>query len=144
VGARLKAAIGLYALAATTSAAAQDVSLFRFTETPGPHAVGLKGVEQYDYSRTYRARIDESGKPYSWGGISNLFAAAQDDRIDALVSLDGSARYSPGLCKRAGDVHPERMTLPLLFFTEAEETREDQELDAVPLEETDGPNVLNA
>jgi len=40
---------------------------------------------------------------WSWGGVSSLFAAARDPRIDALVS---------GLVKSAGDIHPERMTLP--------------------------------
>jgi pimeloyl-ACP methyl ester carboxylesterase len=54
---------------------------------------------------------------WSWGGGSSLFAAARDPRIDALVSMDGSMRYYPGLVKMAGDVHPERMTIPLLFFT---------------------------
>jgi hypothetical protein len=37
---------------------------FRFTEKPGPDAVGLKVVEQYDFSRTYRPLIDELGKAY--------------------------------------------------------------------------------
>jgi hypothetical protein len=54
---------------------------------------------------------------FSWGGISNLFAAARDNRIDALVALDGSMRYFPGLVKQ-GDVHPEQMTIPLLFFAQ--------------------------
>ena len=54
---------------------------------------------------------------WSWGSGSSLFAAARDSRIDALVSLDGSFRIYKGLVKMAGDVHPERMTLPLLFFT---------------------------
>src|SRR5258708_31554913 len=48
---------------------------------------------------------------FSWGGISNLFAAARDNRIDALVALDGSMRYFPGLVKDSGYVHPEDMTL---------------------------------
>src|ERR1700691_190673 len=46
---------------------------------------------------------------WSWGGISSLFASARDPRIDALAELDGSMRYYPGLVKRSGDVHPERM-----------------------------------
>ena len=46
---------------------------------------------------------------FSWGGISNLFAAARDNRIDALVALDGSMRYYPGLVKTAGDVHPDQI-----------------------------------
>jgi dienelactone hydrolase len=55
---------------------------------------------------------------FSWGGISNLFAAARDNRIDALVALDGSMRYFPGLVKAATDVHPEQMAIPMLFFTQ--------------------------
>src|SRR5580698_5045684 len=54
---------------------------------------------------------------FSWGGISNLFAAARDNRIDALFALDGSMRYFPGLVK-AAEVHPEQMTIPMLFFTQ--------------------------
>lgn len=78
---------------------------------------------------------------FSWGGISNLFAAARDNRIDALVAWDGSMRYYPGLIKRAGDVHPEQMTIPLIFFTQGEFTIEDQER---YLKDMDAPNVLNA
>lgn len=36
--------------------------LFRFTEKPGSYAVGLKVVDQYDFSRTYRPRVDALGK----------------------------------------------------------------------------------
>ena len=53
---------------------------------------------------------------FSWGGIAGLFAAVRDNRIDALVALDGSMRYFPGVVKEAGDVHPEQMSIPLLFF----------------------------
>jgi hypothetical protein len=34
---------------------------------------------------------------FSWGGMSNLFAAARDSRIRAMVELDSSLRYFPGL-----------------------------------------------
>lgn len=62
---------------------------------------------------------------WSWGGLANLFAAARDPHISALVALDGSMRYYPGLIKAAGDVHPEQMRIPLLFFTEGEITLEE-------------------
>ena len=62
---------------------------------------------------------------WSWGGLANLFAAARDPHIDALVAFDGSMRYYPGLIKAAGDVHPEQMSIPLLFFTEGEITLEE-------------------
>jgi hypothetical protein len=51
-------------LVAPITASAQKLPLFQFTERPGPHQVGLKVVEQYDYSRTYRHPIDELGKVY--------------------------------------------------------------------------------
>ncbi len=54
---------------------------------------------------------------FSWGGISSLFAAARDSRIQVLAEMDGSIRYYPGLVAKAGDVHPEQLNVPLLFFT---------------------------
>jgi pimeloyl-ACP methyl ester carboxylesterase len=80
---------------------------------------------------------------WSWGGISSLFASARDPRIDALVEMDGSMRYYPGLVKRAGDVHPEQMTIPLLCFTR-NMSLEDLENDDAPPADKVGPNVLNA
>ena len=80
---------------------------------------------------------------FSWGGISNLFAAARDNRIDALVALDGSMRYYPGLVKDSGYVHPEEMTLPLLFFTQGAISMEEQAKDFTS-KDNEGPNVLNA
>ena len=81
---------------------------------------------------------------WSWGGISSLFAAARDPRIDALVEMDGSMRYYPGLVKMAGDVHPERMTIPLLFFMRADPSLEALAKDDAPAADKLGPNVLNA
>jgi tetratricopeptide (TPR) repeat protein len=80
---------------------------------------------------------------FSWGGISNLFAAARDNRIDALVALDGSMRYFPGLVKAAGDVHPEQMTIPMLFFTQGATSLEKRARHSLN-KDTDGPSVLNA
>jgi pimeloyl-ACP methyl ester carboxylesterase len=83
---------------------------------------------------------------WSWGGASSLFAAARDPRIDALVSMDGTMRYYPGLVKMAGDVHPERMTMPLLFFTRGDpNVLEDiDRYHEGPAAYNVGPNVLNA
>jgi hypothetical protein len=80
---------------------------------------------------------------WSWGGIASLFAAARDPRIDALVEIDDSMRYYPGLVQRAGDVHPGQISLPLLCFTR-NVSLEDLENDDVPPADKDGPNVLNA
>jgi hypothetical protein len=48
---------------AAAAAPPTDPPLFQFLEKPGPHAVGLKVVEQFDYSRTFRPTTDELGKP---------------------------------------------------------------------------------
>ncbi len=80
---------------------------------------------------------------FSWGGISNLFAAARDNRIDALVGLDGSMRYFPALVKQAGDVHPEQMTIPLLFFTQGEISLEASVVSRLATKDQ-LPSVLNA
>ncbi len=78
---------------------------------------------------------------FSWGGLSNVFAAARDNRITALVAMDGSLRYFPGLVKQATDVRPETMTLPLLYFKGATSLEGQARLE----EEfkSQGPNVLN-
>lgn len=81
---------------------------------------------------------------YSWGGMAALFAAALDKRIGALVSLDGSFRYSPGTVQEATDVHPDRMLIPLIVFSRAEETIESW--DSMHQSKSQGglaPNVLN-
>lgn len=46
-------------------ASAQTPAHFYFTGQPGPHGVGLKVVEQYDYSRTFHPPTDALGKPYA-------------------------------------------------------------------------------
>jgi pimeloyl-ACP methyl ester carboxylesterase len=76
---------------------------------------------------------------YSWGGLANLFAAARDNRIDALVALDGSMRYSANLVREA-KIDPQEMSIPLLYFAQGELTLED--IDRY-LSQNDGPNVLN-
>jgi dienelactone hydrolase len=81
---------------------------------------------------------------YSWGGMAALFASSRDKRIDALVSLDGSFRYSPETVQKAADIHPDRMTIPLLVFSRAEEPLENW--DAMRKDKNQcvtAPNVLN-
>jgi len=78
---------------------------------------------------------------FSWGGLSNLLAASRDSRIRVLVALDGSMRYYAGLAREAG-IHPDQMTIPLLFFTQGEISMENIERNHSAPEQT-GPNVLN-
>jgi hypothetical protein len=60
---------------------------------------------------------------FSWGGLADLFAASRDNRIKALVSLDGSERYFPGLVEASRTVHPDQMTIPLIYFEEGDRWR---------------------
>jgi dienelactone hydrolase len=62
---------------------------------------------------------------FSWGGISNVFAFMQDDRIKALVCLDGSIRYGTEFLKEAKHVSPRRLTVPLLFLAQTKFSLED-------------------
>lgn len=62
---------------------------------------------------------------YSWGGLANVLAAARDNRISALVSLDGSVRYFPELVRSAKYVSPERLTAPYLFVAARPNSIED-------------------
>jgi hypothetical protein len=80
---------------------------------------------------------------FSWGGLSGLFAAARDSRIGAVIALDGSQRYFPGLVQAAGDVHPEQMRIPLLYFAQRNYSMEVHDrYSSEPGRQ--GPNVLNA
>ena len=62
---------------------------------------------------------------FSWGGISNIFAAMQDERITALVCLDGSIRYWNKLLKEVDYVKPSRLTVPLLYLSQRSFTIEE-------------------
>ena len=57
---------------------------------------------------------------FSWGGLSNVVAAARDPRIKALVSLDGSldgySELVDGGKDAARNVTPARVAVPLLFL----------------------------
>ena len=81
---------------------------------------------------------------FSWGGISNLFAASRDNRIKALFALDGSMRYFPGLIKQSGYARPDHMGLPLLYFTQGPITLEEAEQMLNDPDRQSGHNTLNA
>jgi tetratricopeptide (TPR) repeat protein len=53
-------------------------------------------------------------------------------------------RYFPGLVKQAGDVHPEQMTIPLLYFAQGEITLEEQARYFTDTAKNEGPSVLNS
>ena len=81
---------------------------------------------------------------FSWGGLSSLFAASRDSRIQVLAEMDGSMRYYPALVAKAGSIHPEQLNVPLLFFTSNRENfiEDIEHWDATP-GDLIGHNVLN-
>jgi dienelactone hydrolase len=66
---------------------------------------------------------------FSWGGLSNVLAAARDDRIRALVSLDGSVRshtqFVDGGKDAARYATPARLAVPMLFVGRERESVEE-------------------
>lgn len=66
---------------------------------------------------------------FSWGGLANVVAAATDDRIKALVSLDGSVRSFPQLVDGGKAaipyVTPARLAVPMLFVGQRPRTVEE-------------------
>ncbi len=54
---------------------------------------------------------------YSWGGVANVFAAARDSRITALVGLEGGIRLVGKLVAAASYVTPENVTVPYLYVS---------------------------
>jgi tetratricopeptide (TPR) repeat protein len=80
---------------------------------------------------------------FSWGGLANVLAAARDDRIRALVSIDGSVRAYPkfvnGGAKAAHYVTPERLAIPMLYVA-----RRNSSLEEINNSGTDtGFNLMN-
>lgn len=55
---------------------------------------------------------------FSWGGMANVLAAAQDERIKALVCLDGSVRYAHAMIEKVPYLKPEQLRTPVLYLAQ--------------------------
>ena len=64
---------------------------------------------------------------FSWGGISNLFAAADQPVVRALVFLDGSIRYVPQLFDQSNLNSGARLSIPMLYFSQRTPPFRDQQ-----------------
>lgn len=108
----------------------------------GLHSPGmtwdLKGIEaqvaDIEFLISYLHSVPEADGAHiavagwSWGGMSNIFAAAQDWRVDAIVSLDGGFRYQSARMKEgvsAGLVDPNSFTVPTIYFSSKPYTLEE-------------------
>jgi dienelactone hydrolase len=56
---------------------------------------------------------------FSWGGLSNILAATKDERIKALVCLDGAVRYHNSIVVQAKYATPEKLKTPLLYLAQS-------------------------
>lgn len=74
-----------------------------------------------DYARSLpqadMSRVAAAG--FSWGGLSNVLAAAKDERIKALVCIDGAVRYYNSLIVQARYAVPENLKTPLLYLAQS-------------------------
>lgn len=74
-----------------------------------------------DFARTLpqadMARVAAAG--FSWGGLSNVLAAAKDERIKALVCIDGAVRYFNTIVSQAKYAQPAKLRTPLLFLAQS-------------------------
>ena len=52
-------------LGSLSSASAEDYAAVKFLEKPGPHAVGVRVVEQYDHTRQFGLSVDGNKGPSS-------------------------------------------------------------------------------
>lgn len=55
---------------------------------------------------------------FSFGGMANVLAAAQDARIKALVCLDGTVRYRHAMLSQVSYLKPEQLRTPLLYLAQ--------------------------
>lgn len=73
-----------------------------------------------DHARTLpqadMTRVAVAG--FSWGGLSNVLAAAKDERFKALVCMDGAVRYFNSIVTQAKYAVPEKLRTPLLFLAQ--------------------------
>ncbi len=126
---------GLCLLAASTAEAAEGAGSLDLQLVPGPHAVGLRVVQQYDFSRTYksaeRARPVQTlvwyparpgGSALRYGDYVALMAS-EDDFSAAARGAAPPSRRAAALMAAAGqpmralrDAPPEPARFPLVIY----------------------------
>jgi pimeloyl-ACP methyl ester carboxylesterase len=129
--------------ATSRSLSVEDILGAKADATQGveANAADIEFLIGYAHSLPYAdtSRIAVAG--FSWGGMANLLAAARDGRIRAMVELDTSFRYFPGLVESFADVHADQITIPMLYISHAEESQESIARRSMPSQI--GPSVLN-
>ena len=65
---------------------------------------------------------------FSWGGISNAFAAVNKPNVRALVFLDGSIRYPPDNLDISNLNSGSRFDIPMLYFSQRKAQSNDAQM----------------
>ena len=120
-----------YVVMASPSIGARGVSMEISLEGAETQAADIGFLIGYAHSlpNVDMDRIAVAG--YSWGGLANVLAAARDQRIRALVALDGSVRGFPEYVNGGKDAAKyataARVALPLLYLSAEPKTIEEME-----------------
>lgn len=106
-----------YVVVAATSLGATDKTIEYAMAGVEPQVRDLQFLLGYAHTipSVDRQRIAVVG--WSWGGMANVFAAARDGRIGAIVSFDGTRE--PALTKQ---IDVRRLTAPWLYFSRTPDT----------------------
>jgi dienelactone hydrolase len=105
-----------YLVVASASTGVHTRSIDRDLEAAESEARDISFLVGYAESLPQADAGHVAAMGYSFGGLANVLAAARDDRISALVSLDGSVRYFPAVVQQALYATPERLALPMLYL----------------------------
>ena len=83
----------LFILLLAATSLAQDAAALTFSELPGPYAVGLRVVQQYDYTRIYRGKTNlMNGLPTCMPAmLVGLVLSSEAQRAVMIL-----ARWQPG------------------------------------------------
>lgn len=90
-------------------------------------------VSDIHYLMRYASSIPEADTTqiaiigFSWGGISNAFAAVDRPAVRALVFLDGSIRYYTQLVEQFNLNSGRRFNIPFLYFSQRPPSFRDQQ-----------------
>jgi dienelactone hydrolase len=106
-----------YVVIASTSMGAQVKGIDYSMAGAEPQIADIEFLVGYAHSLPYADTRHIAAMGWSWGGMANVFAAARDDRIGALISLDGTRE--PAIT-RLIDVR--RLTVPWLYFARTPDT----------------------
>ena len=77
----------------------------------------------HDLPNVDMSRLSVMG--FSWGGISNVLVKMRNDKVKAVICLDGSIRYYLKLFKTSPFADSSKMDVPFLFLAAKNSSREE-------------------